>query len=322
MMIAMSFFVVLLALLVEQVKPLPRDGAVSSVLSNWFDLVGHNLDAGKPMHAWLVWLVAVLGPTLAGAGVHLLLAAHSLMLAFVFDVIVLYLTLGFRQFSHHFTDIRRAFDRGDDMQARQALGRWKGVDASGLPRADLVAQVIVHALLAAHRHVFGVFFCFVILSALGLGPAGALLYSLSSFAVEHWSRVRPAGSTPVNGALVPQSTRLFSWINHVPARLTASGFAAVGNFEDAIACWRRDCGRWADPNDGVILATASGALDVQLGPAGAAAAALDDRHDASEAAPGMAPTARHLHSVVGLVWRSVVLWMVLVALLTLANVLG
>ena len=30
----------------------------------------------------------------------------------------------------------------------------------------------------------------------------------------------------------------------------------------------------------------------------------------------------HLHSVVGLVWRSVVLWMLLVALLTLANVLG
>jgi adenosylcobinamide-phosphate synthase len=29
-----------------------------------------------------------------------------------------------------------------------------------------------------------------------------------------------------------------------------------------------------------------------------------------------------LHSVVGLVWRSVVLWMMLVALLSLANVLG
>jgi len=30
----------------------------------------------------------------------------------------------------------------------------------------------------------------------------------------------------------------------------------------------------------------------------------------------------HLHSVVGLVWRSVVLWMLLVALLSLANVVG
>jgi adenosylcobinamide-phosphate synthase len=30
----------------------------------------------------------------------------------------------------------------------------------------------------------------------------------------------------------------------------------------------------------------------------------------------------HLQSIVGLVWRSVVLWMLLLALLTLANILG
>jgi adenosylcobinamide-phosphate synthase len=30
----------------------------------------------------------------------------------------------------------------------------------------------------------------------------------------------------------------------------------------------------------------------------------------------------HLRSVVGLVWRSVILWMLLVALLTLANLVG
>ena len=34
------------------------------------------------------------------------------------------------------------------------------------------------------------------------------------------------------------------------------------------------------------------------------------------------PQLAHLDSVVGLVWRSVVLWMLLLALLTLANVLG
>ena len=34
------------------------------------------------------------------------------------------------------------------------------------------------------------------------------------------------------------------------------------------------------------------------------------------------PQGAHLQSMVGLVWRSVALWMLLVALLTLANVLG
>jgi adenosylcobinamide-phosphate synthase len=36
----------------------------------------------------------------------------------------------------------------------------------------------------------------------------------------------------------------------------------------------------------------------------------------------MAPVLGHLRSVVGLVWRSVVLWMLLLALLTLANLIG
>ena len=37
---------------------------------------------------------------------------------------------------------------------------------------------------------------------------------------------------------------------------------------------------------------------------------------------GDPPQMAHLRSVVGLVWRSVVLWMLLLALLTLANLIG
>jgi adenosylcobinamide-phosphate synthase len=36
----------------------------------------------------------------------------------------------------------------------------------------------------------------------------------------------------------------------------------------------------------------------------------------------MPPQLGHLQSIVGLVWRSVVLWMLLVALLSLANLVG
>jgi len=42
----------------------------------------------------------------------------------------------------------------------------------------------------------------------------------------------------------------------------------------------------------------------------------------SESTPGRIPERSHLASVVGLVWRSVVLWMVLLALLTLARLIG
>ena len=42
----------------------------------------------------------------------------------------------------------------------------------------------------------------------------------------------------------------------------------------------------------------------------------------SESTPGREAEVGHLRSIVGLVWRSVVLWMVLLALLTLSRLLG
>jgi adenosylcobinamide-phosphate synthase len=42
----------------------------------------------------------------------------------------------------------------------------------------------------------------------------------------------------------------------------------------------------------------------------------------SASTPGIPPVFGHLQSVVGLVWRSVVLWMLLLALLSLANLVG
>ena len=63
---------------------------------------------------------------------------------------------------------------------------WRHLDASELPRTEVLRHVIEHALLAAHRHVFGVFFWFVVLSALGLGPAGAVLYRMAEFSSRYW----------------------------------------------------------------------------------------------------------------------------------------
>jgi adenosylcobinamide-phosphate synthase len=105
--------------------------------------------------------------------------------------------------------------------------------------------------------------------------------------------------------------------------LTAVAFAVVGNFEEAIDCWRNHAQRFPDDNDGVVLAATAGALNVRLG--GEALRAED--HEASsdldsESTPGRTPEMAHLPSVVGLIWRSVVLWMVLLALLTLARLLG
>lgn len=329
----MSFFAVLFALLIEQLKPLPRSNVVHDSLTAWMRWTRLNFDAGRDSHAWVVWGITAVVPALLAWGVWLLLGHVSVLLALAWNVVVLYVTLGFRQFSHFFTDIRDALERDDEDRARSLLAQWRHVDASDLPRAELLRQVIEYALLAAHRHVFGVFFWFIVLSTIGLGPAGAVLYRMAEFAGRYWSfKSSVDGLTPADRT-TQLSTWLFGLLDHVPARLTAFGFAVVGNFEDAVNCWRRDAELWDSRNEGVILAAAAGAMGVQLGGRDAPAASREPARayedsgfpeglSSEGSTTGAPPELSHLRSVVGLVWRSVVLWMLLLALLSLANLIG
>jgi adenosylcobinamide-phosphate synthase len=325
----MSFFAVLFALLIEQAKPLPRENPVHHALVAWVGWTGRTFDAGKRRHAWVVWSVGVLLPSLLVCALWWGVNQWSRLAGLGLMVVLLYLTLGFRQFSHFFTDIREALTRGDEAQARRLLTEWRHLDASELPRTDLLRHVIEHSLLAAHRHVFGVFFWFVLLAAFGLGPAGAVFYRMAEFASRYWGYRHRALDAPANEGLLAVAQRAFNRIDHVPARLTAFGFAVVGNFEEAVAGWRRDAALWRHANEGIILAAAAGAVGMQLGGTAAPGVTPDrsktfasgveaDHASAEGSTPGMPPQLGHLQSVVGLVWRSVLLWLLLLALLSVA----
>ena len=325
----MSFFATLIALLLEQAKPLSRDNPVYAAVRAWVQWLSRNLDAGQQRHGWLAWSVAVLLPTALSLGVHwLLIYLVGWPLAMAWHVLVLYCTLGFRQFSHHFTRIRDALESGDENQARQYLADWQQVDAADLPRSELVRHVIEYSVLAAHRHVFGVLACYSIGSAIGLGPAGAVFYRVAEYVSRFASKPAQANDV-VKGALQDVAAKAWAVVDWLPSRLTALSFAVVGNFEEAIDGWRFQTQHFPNDNDGVILAATAGAIDIRLGGAALRARAAD--MDAGDSAlvqgdgattPGRDPEIAHLRSVVGLVWRSVVVWMLLLALLTLARLLG
>jgi adenosylcobinamide-phosphate synthase len=127
------------------------------------------------------------------------------------------------------------------------------------------------------------------------------------------------------------SVRAWTIIDWLPARMTALSFAVVGSFEEAIEGWRFHAQRFPNDNDGVVLAATAGAINVRLGGEALRARAdlqtpqgLEIEADMgdSDSTPGREPEVGHLRSVVGLVWRSVVVWMLLLALLTLARLLG
>ena len=170
-------------------------------------------------------------------------------------------------------------------------------------------QVVEHSVIAAHRHVFGVLAWFSVLAALGLGPVGAVIYRLS--------RVRAAllgarEMRPVSDRSVKLRSRwrgnLWHLLDWLPARITAMGFAVTGSFEDAIDSWRNYERGGPVSNDGVILASTAGAINLRLGPVSEAyvpdmGGTGDGSATAGRAATGVGmgiePEVGHLRVVVG-----------------------
>jgi adenosylcobinamide-phosphate synthase len=333
MMRAMGFFSILLALLIEQARPLAPGNPVHNGLRVWARWVSRNFDAGRPVHGWVAWGLATLVPSAIVLAIHwALLLWLGWPYALVWHVAVLYLTLGFRQFSHYFTDIRDALDEGDEARARAVLAQWQRVDAADVPRSEVLRHVIEYSVLAAHRHVFGVLAWYAVLVALGLGPTGAVFYRMCEFVARYWKQRDNLPEPTASPQLADTAARAWMVVDWLPARLTALSFAIVGNFEDAIDGWRNFAQRMSGDNDGVLLAATAGAVGVRLGgealraslatqPQATSFEATAEQRD-TVSTPGREPELGHLRSIVGLVWRSVVMWMLLLALLTMAHLLG
>src|SRR6185295_858399 len=111
----MAILAIIAALLLEQWRPLGDRKAVFAALASWADWLERSFNAGQARHGLIAWLIAVMAP----------LAAAALLL----NVVALYFTLGFRQFSHSFTGIQAALREGDVERARGLLGSWRGESA-------------------------------------------------------------------------------------------------------------------------------------------------------------------------------------------------
>jgi cobalamin biosynthesis protein CobD/CbiB len=310
----MGFIALIFALLIEQGRPLPARNLVHVVIAGFADLVKRATDAGHRRYGVFGWCVVV------GTLVLLLIAAQFVLAwlhpvaLFCLYVGVLYWTVGFRQFSHAFTEIQLALAAGDPPGARAVLQAWlrrhdPDFTVGDAPMHEVCRLAISHALVAAHRHVFGPLFWFILLP----GAIGPVVYRVSQMLAQRW---HVEGEPYGDFALAVY--RVLDWL---PLRLSAAGFAIVGNFEDAVYCWRGAVAAGTgDDQRSLLLATGGGALGLRI-----ADPELEARWAAAEQGfdwQGTEPGAEGLRSSVGLVWRSVVLWIALFGMLTIANWLG
>ena len=301
----MSVIAIIAALVIEQWRPLGERKAVHGTLAAWASWLEQTFNGGERRHGMIAWFVAVLPPVALALAVHYLLATVHVLLALAFNIAVLYLTLGFRQFSHYFTDIQLAVKEGDLERARGLLERWRGASGVVRTREEVIRLSIEEALLASHRHVFGVLLWYLVLP----GPSGAILYRLAAYFAWRWKDL---------GGFGQFANRVFYLLEWPAVRLTASAFAVVGDFEDAVYCWRTQARSWLDPNAGIVLAAGAGAMGVRLGMPLQDVDGMQPRPELGVGEPAEGP---FLDSTVGLLWRAVVVWVFALALLTIARLL-
>ena len=324
----MGLAALIVALLLEQAQPLPRDNPAQHAVQTVSAWVEANTNAGHERHGAFGWLALVGGACALVLGAGWVLAQLHPLAVFALHVGVLYCTVGFRQFGRSFTRIQLALAAADLDAARGVLERWlREIDADGLLPGLSVGEMcrlaIAHALIAAHRYVFAPLLWYMLLP----GAVGPVLYRLAEHLSRRWREQAietVAGPQTAAHAIEPygrfaqQAYRVLDWL---PLRLTAAGFAVVGNFEDAVYCWRgANAVPAQDRQRSVLLGAGGGALGLRL---------ADARLEAEWAASatgfdwsGTEPDAAALRGAVGMVWRALALWLLLIGLLTVASWLG
>ena len=176
----MTLFALIFALILEQVRPLGGALRMLAPVAALADGLSRRLNDGSIAHGRIAWLLLVGLSTFATAVAYWLLWELQPVFAFVFNIVVMYLCMGFRHDSHAFTEIHLALRMGELERAQTLLGAWRGGRYDEASASEIARLSIEMALVAAHRKLFGVVFWFVILP----GPSGAVMYRVARLLAE------------------------------------------------------------------------------------------------------------------------------------------
>lgn len=215
------------------------------------------------------------------------------LLGLLFAVAVLLFCLGPRDLGHELAAYRDAHATDNRELATRLARALLGREPPETP-AEQAHAVTEAVLVQANVRIFGVLFWFAV-----LGPVGAVLYRAVTELRLH--------TLQDNDEFAWAARQLGEILDWLPARLSALGYALSGDFEGALVRWRESvlgAEHWLVPSAQVLVAAGVGALD------------LDPELQDSVGWD------RTLQSAMSLVWRTLILWVFVIALLTLAGWAG
>lgn len=227
------------------------------------------------------------------------------LLELLFSIAVVTYCLGPEVFNQQVDAYLDAAEAGEHDKAKTIAQRLVGGPVSDNIHRQ-AREVTTAILYEGNIRIFAVLFWFLI-----LGPAGALLYRVAS-ALVHDSRARAAlPDADTNDAeQLAIAERVYGILDWAPAHLLSLTFFLAGSFDDAWHGWqkaRQTKQSFTENSRSVVVATGYGAMQHEVDDA------VTDEASVEEYDLQWIRTAR------ALVLRSLVVWLAVVALLTMAG---
>jgi membrane protein required for beta-lactamase induction len=244
-------------------------------------------------------LFLILPPLLALWAVqHLFEDTLSGLLWFVTSVAILLYCLGPNDLDSLVNRYIKAVDSDEDSEIRaSAAALIKDEPPTSEPaRSQAVAEGI---LLQANQNLFSVLFWFIL-----LGPIGAMAYRIATW-------LPTMDQTKHDPDFLLNSKQLVVILDWIPARITAFCYAIAGSFEDALYGWRSynesRFSEFDDSNSGILICSGSGSMRLST--------LINEAHEGVQSFSFLAKSA------MALVWRSLLVYLLIVALLTLSGMI-
>ncbi len=293
----MNLLVILFALGAEKLFPGIQGARRYDWLMDFGNWLRENLPNVRMGAAYVLLTIGI--PAFTVGLAYWLLDHIHMLLGFAFSVAVLLYCLGPKSLDDQIQVYLKAREAGESARAHQAAAEILHEDIPAT-NFEMTRAVIESILLQANERLLGVLFWFIL-----LGPLGALLYRL---AVVLKSETRTERTT---SDFARAARRLYATLNWPTARLVALSYATIGSFVDALTEWRNAAAEWREGweefNARLLVASGLGALQIESG------AALEGDSQLE---------IHHVKAAQALVWRSLVAWLVIIALLTLAGWAG
>jgi len=223
------------------------------------------------------------------------------VLSLLFSVAVLLACIGEKRFSGHVNKYLDAWQKDDLAEACLQLNKIT-VDPVAFENPRQLNHRFMAVLLGRlNERLLAILFWFVV-----LGPMGAILYR----SVTQLKGLTREQQENLHGfhAAARYLKIILDWL---PARLTALGYAVIGDFVHAIHSWKEHSEEWSHDvetaNKAILTCTGIGALD------------LHDFYLADDDALSKEQASEHVRTAQALIKRTAVAWLTVLAILTLVG---